>query len=1023
MHFATVDPVNTTVQCFLRVSRLTFLLHFLLVTSVAGSESDSLRSDVEQFDRTIAPILAGRCLECHSGVKPDGGLDLSFREKAIRGGDSGPAFISGKLQDSLIWQRIESGEMPPKHPLPEDERQVLRTWLEAGGRWGTDPIDPYRFSTTSRAGYDWWSFQPFRALEPPKGDPDTQAWVRNGIDAFIFEKLKEKGLRPSAPADPRTLIRRVYFDLIGLPPTPEVIEKFSGDPSEEHYQKIVDELLSSPQYGERWGQHWLDVVRYGESGGFERNEPRKNSWPYRDWVIQALNADMPYDEFVRAQLSADLLDPGIEGAAASGFLVAGVHNTVVGSSERMRKLARQDELEELAGTVGQTFLGLTIQCARCHSHKFDPVSTEEYYQFISALDGVNHGEREFVDPMSATRGAQLREQIELDERILREMLDRIQKQTALQVLNSDRKSKNIPQPIAAWDFEHDLRDQVGSAHGEAKGGARIEGGKLVLNGKDAFVKTASLNKLLTEKTFEAWVVLDDLDQRGGGVMTVESNSGGTFDSIVYGEQEAKRWMAGSDSFMRTQSFSGTEELEAIDRPIQVAISYSGDGVVTGYRNGVAYGKSYRTGLQRFPENESHIAFGIRHSPAGGNRMFAGKILRAKLYDRALSPEEISASASTSEPAYISESELVERMNPEDLNEYRRLREEISELRGDLKRLTDEEKQKVYAVVGGPLEPMRVHLRGDVTNLANEVTPGGVRAVAISTADFGIDANATDRERRLKLAAWMTDPQNTLFQRVITNRIWHYHFGAGIVETPNDFGFNGGRPSHPELLDWLTAQFKNYGMRWKPLHRLIVLSSTYRQTSVVDSESIRVDAGNRWLWRFTPHRLEGETLRDALLAASGLLDVTPGGPGFQDVTVTPNNGTTYYEPIDTIETGFRRRTIYRFIPRGGRSAILDTFDCPDPSVTTPRRPVTTTPLQALSLMNNAFVLDASEHLAERAVRETSGNEKNQIQRVWQLILGRPPDDREMELSMGLIHEHGLSALSRALFNSNEFVVVE
>lgn len=1010
-----------------RISRLVvhIAIAFFLATVASGTadETSEKSSAVNNFDRTVAPILASRCLECHSGKEPAGSLDLTTRTKTFSGGDSGAPIVVGKPEESLLWEKIEKDEMPPKHPLPASERESLRRWIEEGAQWGTEVIDPYRFSTASHAGYDWWSFQPLKEVAPP--EKERINWVKNEIDLFVLEKLHSKNLEPSPPADPRALIRRLYFDLTGLPPPPEAVDAFVANPSDDAYSDIVDQLLASPQYGERWAQHWLDVVRYGESGGFERNEPRENSWHYRDWVIQALNQDMPYHEFVQRQLSGDLLEPGIEGASAAGFLVAGVHNTVVGSSERMRKLARQDELEELAGTVGQTFLGLTVNCARCHSHKFDPVSTEEYYRFISALDGVNHGEREFLIPEAVAKLPQLKAEInrlETERTALLEIARKSIDQNEESSTETETEQQSKPLPISSWNFDHDFRDQIGNLHGEAIGSSKLEAGALVVDGKTAYVQTSPLTVPLAAKTLEAWVLLDNLDQQGGGVISLETEEGGSFDAIVYGEQEKRRWMAGSNGFTRTKSFLGLEEPDADKTPVHIAITYSKDGLQTGYRNGVPYGKSYQTGHQTFGAGKSHVVFGLRHSPAGGNRMLAGRILRANLYDRALTPDEIAASAEAGEPGYISEQQLVAALSEQEKLQYRDLQANLERLRNESLETEAKGKRKVYSVVSGNPEVMRVHLRGDVTKLAEEVAPGGIAAVG-GDADFGISASAPDRERRLKLSDWMTDRQNGLFLRVIANRLWHYHFGTGIVETPNDFGFNGGRPSHPELLDWLAIQLRNNGMKWKPIHRLIVLSATYRQSSSVRPEGMQIDAGIRLLWRSPPRRLEGEALRDGILFVTGLLDLTPGGPGYQDVTVTPNNGTTYYEPIDEIEPAFRRRTIYRFVPRGGRSAILDTFDCPDPSVTAPRRQVTTTPLQALSLLNNEFILEASEKLAERVSHESGSNPETEVRGLWKLTLGREPDDREIELSLNLMHKHGAAALARALLNSNEFIVLE
>ncbi|MDB5311960.1 MAG: Planctomycete cytochrome, partial [Gemmataceae bacterium] len=383
----------------------------LLVPFVLLVLPAALRAAPPDFDRQIAPLLAAHCLDCHRGPKPKGDLDLSRKAAVLGDGKTTGAVVAGKPGESTLWERVAAGEMPPKKPLPEAEKKLLKEWIEGGAKWGTDPLDPFRFTTATRAGFDWWALQPVKRPAVPEtraAKPDG----RNEIDRFVLAKLGEKGLTPSPPADRRTLIRRVTFDLTGLPPSPEEVAAFLTDDSPDAYGKVVDRLLASKHYGERWARHWLDVVRYGETDGFERNAPRPNAWPYRDWVIRSLNADLPYDEFVRLQLAGDVLRPGDPDAVkATGFLVAGVHNTVLGN-DQMRAVARQDELEDLVGAVGQTFLGLTVNCARCHDHKFDPIAQTDYYRLAAALSGVGHGERTLQDAAVRADVARLTAELE-----------------------------------------------------------------------------------------------------------------------------------------------------------------------------------------------------------------------------------------------------------------------------------------------------------------------------------------------------------------------------------------------------------------------------------------------------------------------------------------------------------------------------------------------------------------------------------------------------------------------------------
>ena len=696
--------------------------------------------DAEHFNARIAPLLARECLECHRGSAAKGGLDLATREGVLAGGESGAAIVPGDVAASSLWTRIEGDEMPPAHPLAAADRNLVRDWIASGAVWGVRSIDPFMATSGRRAGYDWWSLQPLAVVEPPPGAGPDADWPRTDIDRFVLASLRAAGLRPSPPADPRSLVRRVYVDLVGLPPSPEDIDAFVAAPTPHNWERLVDRLLESHDYGERWARHWLDVVRFGESDGYEYNAPRHGAWPYRDWVIRSLNADMPYDQFARMQIAGDVIEPAtLDGAAATGFLVAGVHNTIVGTSPAMRESARQDELEELTGTVAQTFLGLTVNCARCHDHKFDPIASEEYYRFTAALAGVTHGTRR-------VRGA------------------------------------------------------------------------------------------------------------------------------------------------------------------------AGDEI------------------------------------------------------------------------------------------------------------------EVYTAVSAAPPVTRLLTRGDVARPGDEVGPGGLRAVRGVNGEFGLAAGCSDVERRLKLADWVADPASGPFLRSIVNRIWHHHFGRGIVDTPNDLGFNGGRPSHPELLEWLAAQFRADGLSLKRLHRLIVTSAAYQQACGHAPEAARADADNRLLWRQNPRRVEAEVLRDSILQAAGELDRRRFGPGYADVEVVPVLPTHYYVPIDPAGADANRRTVYRWSPRGQRSALLDTFDCPDPSAQSPRRSVTTTPAQALTQWNNAFMVRLATRLAERIAADVqaAGGADDidaQVDRGWRLTLGRLPDAAERQQGIALARAHGLPLLCRVLFNSNEFVVID
>ncbi len=733
----------------------------------AGEPPAPAGFSARDFDRRIAPLLARACLECHSAASKQGGLDLTRPGTARSGGTRGPAVGPGKPAASWLWKRVAADEMPPTRPLPAAEKALLKTWIAAGAPWGVEPVDPLRYTSDRRAGYDWWALQPVADPAPPQVRLNN--WSANSIDRFVLAKLEAAGLRPAPPADRAALLRRLTFDVTGLPPTPEEIDAFLADRAADAYARVVDRLLASPASGERWARHWLDVIRFGESQGFERNKLRPNAWKYRDWVVEALNGDLPYDEFVRLQLAGDVLRPDDPLAViATGFLVMGPYDLTAytNGTASMQAAAREEELEGLVATVTQTFLGLTVNCARCHDHKFDPIPQKEYYQVAAALGGTYHGdERECLSP--AGRPAAERERAAL----------------AAQAV--------------------DLR----------------------------------------------------------------------------------------------------KRLAALEAP---------------------------TRLERERQ--------------------AGELGRLEARARLLAGG----------PAHVSV----------------------------------------------PKDPGVFHIleRGDFRQRREPVAPAGLAAVAGLAPGWGLNPDAPEGERRRALAAWITDPKNPLAARVIVNRVWGHHFGTALVPTPNDFGFNGGRPSHPALLDHLAARLiqNRWSLEW--LHREILLSSAYRQ-------------------RRSPRRLEAEAVRDAALAVSGQLDRTLGGPGFRDWTVMSQGNNELYTVVDGVGPPYNRRTLYRTVVRAGTSAFLDVFDCPDPSVAAPRRTVTTTPVQALSLLHNAFMEHVARRFAERLEREAPGDPAGQVARAYRLAFGRQPAAKELRLGERLAAGHGMEQFCLVLMNANEFVYVD
>jgi cytochrome c553 len=1009
-------------------SALVFLLPLSLVGLVAAAMPDSPRSAAseEKPKSEIGAVLA-RCQACHNQDNPAGGLDLTSRAAAMKGGKSGAALKPNDAAHSPIFLLASAGKMPPANPLSRTEIETLKAWIDSGAAW-----EAVGHAAPKRAGLDWWSLQPIVRPVIPK--PQKRDWVRNPIDAFVLAGLDAKKLSPAPPADKRTLIRRVYFDLIGLPPSPQEVETFLRDPDPLAYEKLIDHLLASPHYGERWGRHWLDVVRFGESMGYEYDHLRDHAWRYRDYVIQAFNSDKPYPQFLREQIAGDVLpNPTPDSIVATGFLVAApmdeAGKNAPGKLVRLR--AREEEMEDMVGLVGQTCLGLTVNCSRCHDHKFDPIPQRDYYRLKAALAGVNPGNRSIVTPAMQQANADKARKFRTRLTELQTTLATLEEPVRARL--SGKRTDAAPlaklRPYARWTFEQDARDVQAGLRGELGGGAKIHAGKLHLSG-NAFLKTEPLPKDIREKTLEAWISLSSLDQRGGSALTIETDGGGQFDGIVYGEREAGKWIAGSESFARTKDLAAPKEPLA-DSLVHVAVVYRADNSIQIYRNGVPYAPAYTpsSGLRTYPAGRAHLLFGLRHT--GANNFLNGDIEEARLYDRALTAEEIAASFQNS-PVSVSLAELERNLTPPDAKQHRSLREERERLLAEMDKFASP--ALTYGAIASQPEPTRILLRGDVQTEGDTVTAGGIAALKTCQPDFGLPADAPEALRRLKLADWITDPRNPLTARVIVNRVWQYHFGRGIVETPNDFGYNGERPSNPALLDWLAAALKStpttgknapspYALNWslKKLHRLIMLSNTYRQSSHFQVNAAKVDAENRLLWRFSPRRLEAESIRDTMLAVSGQLNLTMGGASVRPFEVEKFNS-SFYRLIDSDKPEHNRRTIYRMIVHSARSPLLESLDCPDPSTKTPKRMITTTPIQALELMNDTFVLRQARRFAERIEQSAGKTPAKQIQSAYALAYGRPPTTVETNRARVHLKDHSLESLCWALLNSSEFLYV-
>lgn len=959
------------------------LLLFRLTTIlVALTTLPTVHGQDNPFDAKVAPILAGHCLDCHSSPDPKGGLDLTTATNATAGGETGPAIDSNHLEASLLWQRIADDEMPPEDPLSDADKKVIGKWISGGAMWGSEPIDRFAYTSSKRAGYDWWSLQPLVTNRPTDFRITRETVSVNPVDQFIHERLAQLNLKPTSMASPRVLVRRLYFDLIGLPAPPEVIDRFAADPTTEAWHALVDQLLQSPHYGERWARHWLDVVRFGETNGFEYNEQREHAWHYRDWVIRAFNGDLPYDQFARMQLAGDIIaDDAIAGAAAVGFLVAGVHNTVLGKSDAMRQTGRHEELEEIAGTTAQTFLGLTIHCARCHDHKFDPISTEEYYQFVAALDGIAFGTRQIPKHGTASTKQKLTQQQNAISAELRTLFSKRSNK-----INTSSNVVTLRRPIDA----------------------NQSGKKYTVDFVVAPTTWADTSQATTaDDAVEVRIIRSDTT-----VLAIHS-------------VHARPWDVTADDHRFEQtSFSyrgdGTGDVKIQIRPRHATTRFAGavdDLSIIEVDDHLVFETDFNgidnihpPGVQA--TTKKRVFFGSSSNiwdHVGGNAIHVVEIDQGNLALQLYSGE-------------ANRTDVIAETKQE-----KSLQQELNSVNQQLSKLTS---VRMHTVLAGNPGIMHVRHRGDVTQVGDAVSTGGIKAVAGVNASFGIPTDASDADRRSKLADWITDRNNGPFHRVIVNRIWYHHFGSAIVETPNDFGFNSGQPSHPELLDWLAIWFRDNGYSIKNLHRLIVTSKTYRQSSspadnATCEAALLADQNNRLLWRYNLRRADAEYVRDSMLDVAGVLNRRQFGPGFKDVRTDSVGAARYYVAIDPIGEEFMRRTIYRWQARGQRSSLLETFDCPDPSTTSPIRNITTTPTQALSQWNHPFVIRMSEQLARRIDHELDDktNIAQKVDQAWRLVLGRLPGEIERTKSIETATRHGLPLVCRVLLNSNESIIIE
>lgn len=924
---------------------------FLLASVAAVLRGNAAGAEPIDFIRDVQPILRERCYSCHGETKQKSGLRLDVKAAALKGGELyGTAIVGHDAKSSPLVDFVANPDadlvMPPDGPpLSASQIAVLSRWVEEGAVW-PDGID----TAIVEDRLDHWSFQSLREVQPPD---EEMYWSRNEIDQFVATRLAAKELRPSKPAARRSWLRRVTLDLTGLPPTPDELRNFLADETEMAFETVVDRLLASSRYGERFAQHWLDVVRYADTHGFEVNTERPNAWPYRDYVIQAFNNDLPYDQFVREQIVGDA--PGNE--ASTGFLITAsvLLPGQIGKDEASKRLARQDSLDEIVVNVSQTFLGLSVGCARCHDHKFDPISQHDYYAMQALVAGVEYKDREILTPKDIALRKRLPELAERQAEIESELTrfvplanSNVERPMINSRRNVDRfepiETRAVRLTVLATnkyepcidEFEVFTPEGVNVALTSNDGSPSASGTKTSPNRHE--LRFANDGKYGNSRSWMS-------DETEGGWLQIDFAKPQTIDRVVWGRD-------------RQGKFS--------------------DRTPTNYRVSVAVEDQWLD-----------VASADDRKPFKDGSAEA-KSERRVIVSTTLSPDEKKVVLGLKEKRKTIAAEIRKANNP----------------------------RKVFAGQFRTPDKIQLLTRGDPEQPKAAVQP----AVLSSLGDVELPLDAGDVERRRALADWIVNPDNPMTARVMVNRIWQSHFGMGIVASSSDFGRLGTNPSHPDLLDWLAVEFIDSGWSIKHVHRLIALSSTYRQSSIATPKQTQagrnVDAGNRLLWRFPSRRLEAETIRDSMLAVSGRLNWKMYGRGYN--LFDKRGGLTGFEPIQSFDENGRRRMIYAHKVRRERDGVFGAFDCPDNGQATPRRRHSTTPIQALNLFNSQFTIDESAVFESRVINEVGSDLLAQIRHAYELALGREPSTDEVAEAMPVVEAHGLSTLCRVLFNSNEFL---
>ncbi len=928
------------------------------------------------FENKVRPLLVANCYECHSAEAKEvkGGLRLDSKHGWEKGGDSGTAIEPGNVAGSLLLTaiRYEDFEMPPKGKLTDDKIAIFEQWVKMGA---PDPrVETPTAPATQRNVIDFDKAREFWAFQPPKFHPapkvSDEAWPLDDIDRFVLACLDDAGLKPAPDADPRTWLRRVTFDLIGLPPTPKEIDDFLADESSEAHEKVVDRLLASRQFGEHWGRHWLDVARYADSNGSDFNATYFNAWRYRNYIIDAFNHDKPFDQLVREQVAGDLLpfdndQQRADQIVATGFVMFGAKML----SERDKEKLLMDVADEQIDTVGRALMGLTLGCARCHDHKFDPIPTADYY----ALAGIFRS----TEPLYG-------------------------------------ESQQYVSTWREWELpmSPDLAAAV-AAHEEKRNAANAE-----LDDAKKELKAAQDQLAQFGKAPPLGILVDDTEAKLVGQWKPS-----TYSPNYVG----KGYIHDDNADKGAKSVTFTPELpEAGDYEVRVSFAAS-----NGRATNVPVTIHHADGEETIEVNEeTKPPIDGLFKPLGRFRFEAGTAGSVVISNAGTAGHVIADAAqfipveqfeAKNEPAAKKKEDDPERLKL--TAQVETAAQQVKKLEEQLKQL-DKDAPKVPKAMGvreaEKIADCQICIRGDHKNRGDAVPRGFLRVLTDSPA------YVTNREQsgRFELADWLASAENPLTARVIVNRIWSHLIGEGLVRTVDNFGHLGGRPTHPELLDRLAVDFVSDGWSMKKLIRRIALSRIYRASSRFDEGSFAADAENRLLWQAHRKRLPAESIRDAMLAISGQLDPSQGGSPVEGLgTLVTDNSANSSANFDYDNN--RRRSVYLPIIRNELPEILTVFDFANPDMVCGRRATTNVPAQALLLLNSPFVRQAAEKTAERLLADESLADEQRIDHAYALIVARQADDAERQRALEYVQSAGddrkqnWTRLVQALFASTEF----